>query len=61
MRPDEVSTLLDNIDGNAILDIEYSLPNYGELIIGMPSEYFQVFKFILILLITYHLLEEIKH
>ncbi|CAG9818570.1 unnamed protein product [Phaedon cochleariae] len=29
MRPDEVATLLDNVDGNAMLEIEYSLPNYA--------------------------------
>lgn len=29
MRPEDVSTLLDNVDGNAILEIEYSLPPYG--------------------------------
>ncbi|KAJ8920135.1 hypothetical protein NQ315_011792 [Exocentrus adspersus] len=29
MRPDEVTTLLDNVDGNAVLEIEYSLPNYA--------------------------------
>ncbi|XP_018579135.1 glutamate receptor-interacting protein 2 isoform X2 [Anoplophora glabripennis] len=29
MRPEEVTTLLDNVDGNAMLEIEYSLPNYA--------------------------------
>ncbi|KAK9722886.1 PDZ domain [Popillia japonica] len=29
MRPDEVTTLLDNVDGNALLEIEYSLPSYA--------------------------------
>lgn len=29
MRPKEVTTLLDNIDGNAILEVEYCLPNYA--------------------------------
>ncbi|XP_017779337.1 PREDICTED: glutamate receptor-interacting protein 2-like, partial [Nicrophorus vespilloides] len=28
MRPEEVSTLLDNVDGNALLEIEYCLPSY---------------------------------
>lgn len=32
MRADEVTTLLDNVDGNAVLEIEYSLPNYGKWI-----------------------------
>lgn len=29
MRPEDVTTLLENVDGNALLEIEYSLPNYG--------------------------------
>lgn len=29
MRPDEVSTLLDNVDESALLEIQYSLPEYG--------------------------------
>lgn len=29
MRPEDVNTLLDNIDGNALLEVEYCLPNYG--------------------------------
>ncbi|XP_025835465.1 glutamate receptor-interacting protein 1 [Agrilus planipennis] len=29
MRPEEVLTLLENIDGNASLDIEYTLPHYA--------------------------------
>ncbi|XP_022917936.2 glutamate receptor-interacting protein 2 isoform X1 [Onthophagus taurus] len=28
MRPEDVTTLLDNVDGNALLEIEYSLPNF---------------------------------
>lgn len=39
MRPNEVSTLLDNIDGNAVLDIEYSLSNYGELLFTMLNDF----------------------
>lgn len=30
MRPDEVSTLLDNVDESALLEIQYSLPEYGK-------------------------------
>lgn len=30
MRPDDVSTLLDNVDENALLEIQYSLPEYGK-------------------------------
>lgn len=30
MRPDDVSTLLDNVDGSALLDVEYSLPDYSK-------------------------------
>lgn len=30
MRPDEVSTLLDNVDENALLEIQYSLPDCGK-------------------------------
>ncbi|RZC38595.1 glutamate receptor-interacting protein 1 [Asbolus verrucosus] len=29
MRPEDVSKLLDNVDGNAMLEIQYSLPNYA--------------------------------
>ncbi|CAH0555415.1 unnamed protein product [Brassicogethes aeneus] len=29
MKPEEVTTLLDNVDGNALLEVEYSLPNYA--------------------------------
>lgn len=29
MRPEDVTTLLDNVDGNAMLEIEYCLPNFG--------------------------------
>ncbi|KAJ3643689.1 hypothetical protein Zmor_026386 [Zophobas morio] len=31
MRPEDVSKLLENVDGNAMLEIQYSLPNYGKL------------------------------
>lgn len=30
MRSEDVTTLLDNVDGNALLEIEYCLPNYGK-------------------------------
>lgn len=30
MRPDEVSSLLDSIDGNTVMELEYSLPSYGK-------------------------------
>lgn len=30
MRSEDVTNLLDNVDGNALLEIEYCLPNYGE-------------------------------
>lgn len=30
MRSSDVSSLLENIDGNAILEVGYSLPCYGE-------------------------------
>ncbi|XP_044272032.1 glutamate receptor-interacting protein 2 isoform X2 [Tribolium madens] len=29
MRPEDVSKLLENVDGNALLEIQYSLPNYA--------------------------------
>ncbi|XP_066149454.1 glutamate receptor-interacting protein 2 isoform X2 [Euwallacea fornicatus] len=29
MRPDEVSSILDSIDGNAVMELEYSLPSYA--------------------------------
>ncbi|XP_060527881.1 glutamate receptor-interacting protein 2 isoform X2 [Cylas formicarius] len=29
MRPEDVASLLDNIDGNAVMELEYSLPSYA--------------------------------